>query len=90
MPRDLILITSGMKAVLIVAMIHHVIYNKAHMLLIYANIPARPWLVPGRRRQPGPRHKKTSPELSRLGGSPTLPLGHDITDHFPDKVTHRA
>jgi hypothetical protein len=42
MPRDLILITSGMKAVLIVAMIHHVIYNKAHMLLIYANIPAPP------------------------------------------------
>jgi hypothetical protein len=49
-----------------------------------------PWLLPGQRRQPRPRHKKTRPKLPRLGGSLALPLVHGIADHFLDKVTHEV
>jgi hypothetical protein len=49
-----------------------------------------PWLLPSQQRQPRPGHKKTRPELPRLGGSTALPLGHGIAGHFPDKVTHGA
>jgi hypothetical protein len=47
-----------------------------------------PWLLPGLRQQSRPRHKKTRPKLSRLGGSSTQHFGHGLAGHSPDKVAH--
>jgi hypothetical protein len=49
-----------------------------------------PWLLPDQLCQLRLGRKKTRPKLSRLGGSPALPLGHGIVGHFTDKVTHGA